>query len=82
MRTLLKVKRYRMALFKVDNGERKREILDKFLEKSGDSVLTQCLKNRLEYGSRYPNSVEQKIEDILDQIEFENAEPPWLHLLD
>lgn len=82
MKPLLKLRRWLMVTFKVDNGERKNEMLEKFMEKTGDPVLTQCLKNRMEFGSRYPNSVEQQIEEILCQLEFEHAEPPWLHLLD
>ena len=82
MKTLLKVRRLVMVTFKVDNGERKKEIVNKFLEKTGDPVFTKCLWNRLEYGSKYSNEVEQKIEEVLTQIDFENAEPPWLHLLD
>lgn len=82
MKTLLKLEKSVMVMFKVDNGERKNEIVDKFFEKTGDPVLTKCLWNRLEYGSRYSNEVEQKIEEVLTQIEFENAEPSWLHLLD
>ena len=82
MKTLWKVRRWLMVIFKVDNNERKNEILKKFMEKTGDPVLTQCLKNRLDFGSRYPNNVEQNIEKVLDQLEFEHAEPPWLHLLD
>ena len=71
-----------MGLFKVDEGQRKKELLDKFLERSGDPVLTKCLFNRLEYGSRYPNLVEIRINEIIEQLELEHAEPPWLHLLD
>ena len=82
MMTLLNLMRSQKVLFRVDNGERDRELLEKFLEKSGEPVLTQCLRNRLEYGSRYPNSVEQKIQAVIDQLELENTEPPWLHLLD
>lgn len=71
-----------MVQFKVDEGQRKKELLDKFLEKTGDPVLTKCLFNRLEYGSKYSNIVEMKINETIEQLELEHTEPPWLHLLD
>jgi hypothetical protein len=71
-----------MVQFKVDEGQRKKELLDRFSEKTGDPVLTKCLFNRLEYGSKYSNIIEMKINEIIEQLELEHTEPPWLHLLD
>ena len=71
-----------MVTFMVDNGERNTELLKKFEANTQVPVLTRCLRNRLEFGTRYPDSVEQKIQDIIDQLELEHTEPPWLHLLD
>ncbi len=71
-----------MVQFKVDEGQRKKELLDRFSEKTGDHVLTKCLFNRLEYGSKYSNIIEMKINEIIEQLELEHTEPPWLHLLD
>lgn len=82
MKTLLKQKRFQMVQFKVDNGERNREIIEKFIEKSGDHVLAMCLKNRLEYNSRYTEQIENKIQNIMDTLHFEHQEQQWLHLLD
>lgn len=69
-------------MFMVDNGERKKELFEKFGEASNNYVLTQCLINRIEYGSTYPHAVEQKINNIISQLKLDYAEPPWLHLLD
>jgi|TARA_B110000977_G_scaffold158096_2_gene201393 hypothetical protein len=71
-----------MVLFKIDNGERNREIIQSFSDISNNPVITQCFKNKLELGSCYPNKVEQQIQEILVQIDIKNAEPEWLHLLD
>ena len=69
-------------MFKVDNGERKRELFEKFRESSNSNVLTQCFINRIEYGSVYQEDIEKRMDDILAGLYLEHAEQPWLHLLD
>lgn len=69
-------------MFKVDNGERKAELLTKFKEASNSHVLTQCFINRIEYGSVYQNDIEQRMDDIVSKLYLEHREPPWLNLLD
>ena len=69
-------------MFRVDNGERKRELFEKFREASNNYVLTQCLINRTEYGSVYPPDIEERMDQIVSSLDLEHSEPPWLHLLD
>lgn len=70
-------------MFKVDNNERREELIRRFSEAAGDNIaLVKCFRNKLEFGSRYPNSIEQQIESIRNRVEMELAEPPWLHLID
>ena len=71
-----------MVQFKVDNGQRKRELLEKFLETSRDPILTKCLTNRLEYGSVYPPNIEEKMNKIIDTLKLEHSVPDWLNIVD
>jgi hypothetical protein len=69
-------------MFKVDNGERKEELLEKFREASGSDVLYQCLRNKLEHGCTYSREIEEKIEGIRKTLKLKHAIPDWLHLID
>ena len=69
-------------MFKVNNGQREREIIEKFSERCQNHALIQCLKNKLQHKCTYPNSVEMQIKEIMDTIELEESEPPWVKLLD
>ena len=69
-------------MFKVNNGQREKELIEKFSERCSNPVLIQCLKNKLQFNSVYPNAVEIQIQEIIDKLELEESEPPWVKLLD
>jgi hypothetical protein len=64
-----------MVVFEVDEGQKKREILEKF---KGGPVLLKCLYNRLEYCSKYSDQIENQIDKYLPPPE----DLEWLSLLD
>ena len=67
-----------MSLFQTANKTKK--LVEEFFEKcGGDIVLSNCYKNKLEFGCTYNTDVEQKILKISKHIE---EYPWWVELLD
>lgn len=66
-------------MFKV-KGVADKEQIELFEEFSDDPVLSQCYKNKIEFGCTYNNAVEQKIYEI--ETKMQKIEPDWLDLID
>ena len=67
-----------MSLFQME--DRNQRLLKEFMDRCDNNiVLSNCYKNKLELGCIYNKSVEEKISNILKDIE---EYPWWVDLLD
>lgn len=67
-----------MSLFQME--DRNQRLLKDFMDRCDNNVvLSNCYKNKLELGCTYNKSIEEKILNILKDIE---EYPWWVDLLD
>lgn len=67
-------------LFKEDPNRIER-LVEKFSNLSVSTTLTNCYRNKLEFGCSYGDEVEQKIKEIVDKL-IEEKVAWWIDLID
>jgi len=67
-------------LFQEDPNRIER-LVEKFSNLSVNTTLTNCYRNKLEFGCSYGDEVEQRIREIVDQL-IEEKVAWWVDLID
>lgn len=67
-------------LFQEDPNRIER-LVEKFSNLSVNTTLTNCYRNKLEFGCSYGDEVEQRIQEIVDKM-IEDKVAWWVDLID